>query len=227
MAGYVSTTPVYDHVEREFECFAIKYPGLARAAVSTRASAPGPEMSTETESIQTEGTANESIETESTETESTEFMSTEAESAETAPSYPAIITLNVGGRHFVVSATVLIANSGLFRRQLSDHPGWTPQPDGTYFFDADPDLFVYLLTFLRRPSLFPVLYTPAAGFDYILYNRLEVEAEHFERAVKVNMQIRVTEELDTGDETTFTTGGNAEVKIVSLQLIRDGITLAY
>jgi hypothetical protein len=160
MSGNVTNDPVSDQVQRQFERLVVKYPGLARAAAATRASASRPEMSTEKESISSEANS--------------------SESTESAPSHPAIITINVGGRHFMVSAAVLIANSGLFRRQLSDHPSWTPQPDGSYFIDADPDLFGHLLSFMRRPSVFPVLYTPAAGFDYALYNRLEAEAEHFE-----------------------------------------------
>ena len=141
----------------------------------------------------------------------------------------------------MVSAAVLVANSGLFRRQLSAYRSWNPQPNGAYFVDADPDLFAHLLAFMRRPSVFPVLYTPAAGFDYALYSRLEAEAEHFEigplsqwirdrefeRAVKVFTHISMTEEIDGGDETTFTTGGTGEIKIVSLQLICDKRPLAY
>jgi hypothetical protein len=177
----------------------------------------------------------------STEKESISSEANSSESTESAPSHPAIITINVGGRHFMVSAAVLIANSGLFRRQLSDHPSWTPQPDGSYFIDADPDLFGHLLSFMRRPSVFPVLYTPAAGFDYALYNRLEAEAEHFEidslsqwirgrefeRAVKVHTHISMSEEIHGGGETTFTTGGSGDIKIVSLLLICHEIPLAY
>jgi hypothetical protein len=256
MSGNVTNDPVYDHVEHQFERLIVKYPGLARAAASMRASASRPEMSTETESNSSESTERGSTETESnssesnsyesieTESNSSEANSSEAnssESTESAPSHPAIITLNVGGRHSMVSAAVLTANSGLFRRQLSDRPSWTPQPDGSYFVDADPDLFGHLLAFMRRPSVFPVLYTPVAGFDYALYNRLEAEAEHFEidslsqwirdrefeRAVKVHTHISMSEEIHGGGETTFTTGGSGDIKIVSLLLICHEIPLAY
>jgi hypothetical protein len=246
MSGNATNDPVSDHVQRQFERLVVKYPGLARAAASTRASASRREISTETdstssESIESESNSSESNSSESNSSESSSSESSSSESTETAPSYPAIIKLNVGGRHFMVSAAVLIANSGLFRRELSDHSSWTPQPDGSYFVDADPDLFGHLLAFMRRPSVFPVLYTLAAGFDYVLYIRLEAEAEHFEidslyqwiryrefeRAVKVYTHISMTEEIDSGDETTFTTGGTGEIKIVSLQLICDEIPLAY
>ena len=237
MSCNITNDPVSDHVQRHFERLVVKYPGLARGAASMRASASRSDMSTET-SIERE---RESSSPESTSPESDSSESGSSESTETAPSHPAIITLNVGGRHFMVSAAVLVANSGLFHRQLSAHRSWNPQPDGAYFVDADPDLFAHLLAFMRRPSVFPVLYTPAAGFDYALYNRLEAEAEHFEigslsqwirdrefeRAVKVYTHISMTEEIHGGDETTFTTGGTGEIKIVSLQSICDEIPLAY
>ena len=45
--------------------------------------------------------------------------------------HPTIITLDVAGRLFKVSTDVLIAESGLFQRQLSGRFTWTPQRDGT------------------------------------------------------------------------------------------------
>lgn len=39
--------------------------------------------------------------------------------------------------------------------------------------------------------------------------------------------ISMTEEIHGGDETTFTTGGTGEIKIVSLQSICDETPLAY
>jgi hypothetical protein len=51
---------------------------------------------------------------------------------------------------------------------------------GSYFLDADPNLFEHLLRFMRRPEVFPLFYNHAAGFDYDLYNRLQAEAEYFQ-----------------------------------------------
>jgi hypothetical protein len=68
----------------------------------------------------------------------------------------------------------------LFRRQLSGKFRWDPEADGTYFLDADPDLFEHLLRFMRRPEVFPLFYTKSNGFDYDLYNRLEAEAMYFQ-----------------------------------------------
>ncbi|CAO2654971.1 Nn.00g117040.m01.CDS01 [Neocucurbitaria sp. VM-36] len=93
--------------------------------------------------------------------------------------HPNIVTLNIGGRKFTVARDTL-RESKLFRLQLSDNYTWTPEADGSYFLDADPDLFVHILRFMRRPSAFPLFYNSATGFDYDLYNRLEVEAEYFQ-----------------------------------------------
>jgi hypothetical protein len=93
--------------------------------------------------------------------------------------YPKVMVLDVGGRCFKVSRDTLM-ESGLFRRQLSDRFAWAPEVDGSYFIDADPELFEHLLRFMRRPGLFPLFYDKAKGFDYNLYNHLEAEAEYFQ-----------------------------------------------
>jgi hypothetical protein len=95
--------------------------------------------------------------------------------------YPKTLTLDIGGRKFKVSRDTLKAESGLFERQLSDRfPPWQPEADGSYFLDADPDLFVHLLRFMRRPEVFPVFYSKMNGFDYDLYNHLQAEALYFQ-----------------------------------------------
>ncbi|KAH6613941.1 hypothetical protein C7974DRAFT_321867, partial [Boeremia exigua] len=96
------------------------------------------------------------------------------------PTYPSIVTLDVAGRPFKVSADVLNAESGFFQRQLSTSFNWTPQRDGTYFLDADPELFNHLLQFMRRPSVFPLFWSKDQGFDYDLYQRLQAEAKYFQ-----------------------------------------------
>ncbi|RAR09354.1 hypothetical protein DDE82_001866 [Stemphylium lycopersici] len=95
-------------------------------------------------------------------------------------SYPSVLTLDVGGRIFKVSRKKLEAGSSHFRSLLSNTTAWEPQEDGTYFLDADADLFEHMLRFMRRPEVFPLFYDASKGFDYDLYNRLEVEATHFQ-----------------------------------------------
>lgn len=102
-----------------------------------------------------------------------------AEAAGPHSSFPSVITLDVGGRLFKVSTDILIAESGLFQHQLSYRFTWTPQADGSYFLDADPEIFEHLLRFMRRPSKFPLFWSNDRGFDYDLYQRLQTEAEYF------------------------------------------------
>ncbi|KAI4690089.1 uncharacterized protein J4E84_004270 [Alternaria hordeiaustralica] len=94
--------------------------------------------------------------------------------------YPKTLVLDIGGRKFKVSRDTLQAESGLFRHQLSGRFPWEPEMDGSYFLDADPDLFEHLLRFMRRPEVLPLFYDAAKGFDYNLYNRLEAESQYFQ-----------------------------------------------
>ena len=96
------------------------------------------------------------------------------------PSFSSVITLDVGGRLFKACTDILIDESGLFQRQLSDRFTWTPQADGSYFLDANPELFEHLLQFMRRPSKFPLFWSKDRGFDYDMYRRLQDEAEYFQ-----------------------------------------------
>lgn len=94
--------------------------------------------------------------------------------------HPKIITLNVGGRKFQTELATLTEGSGLLRRMLSPSWNWEAQADGSYFLDADAELFEHLLRFMRRPETFPLFYTKADGFGYDLYNRLEAEARYYQ-----------------------------------------------
>ncbi|KAF1950158.1 hypothetical protein CC80DRAFT_554618 [Byssothecium circinans] len=91
---------------------------------------------------------------------------------------PPVITLDVGGRHFRTLAVTLNESSFLCN-YIKGVWTWMPQEDGSYFLDADPDLFAHLLRFMRRPSVFPFFYDKGKGFDYDLYNKLEEEANYF------------------------------------------------
>ena len=97
-----------------------------------------------------------------------------------AKTSPTMITLNVGGYKFQTTVDTLRDQSGYLRSLLSDKDSWQPEDDGSYFLDADPDLFEHLLRFMRRPNVFPVLYTANDGFNYDMYIRLQNEAEYFE-----------------------------------------------
>ncbi|KAF2797852.1 hypothetical protein K505DRAFT_297589 [Melanomma pulvis-pyrius CBS 109.77] len=90
---------------------------------------------------------------------------------------PRIITLDVGGRIFRAYAITLQESDWLdanIKRWVQSN-----SPTNPLFLDTDPDLFEHILRYLRRPEVFPLFWTPTQGFDYDLYNRLEVEAQHF------------------------------------------------
>ncbi|KAF2708983.1 hypothetical protein K504DRAFT_335722, partial [Pleomassaria siparia CBS 279.74] len=94
----------------------------------------------------------------------------------TTPADPRPITLDVGGRTFRASKATLQDSTWLsnyFERWL---PGHTH--GDTLFLDHDPDLFAHILRYLRRQEVFPLFWSKDHGFDYDLYNRLEVEAQH-------------------------------------------------
>lgn len=94
-----------------------------------------------------------------------------------SPARPRIITLDVGGRIFRAYAITLQESDWLsanIKRWLHSN-----SPTNPLFLDTDPDLFEHILRYLRRPEVFPLFWSPAQGFDYDLYNRLEVEAQHF------------------------------------------------
>ncbi|KAF2866271.1 hypothetical protein BDV95DRAFT_453284, partial [Massariosphaeria phaeospora] len=93
---------------------------------------------------------------------------------------PQTITLDVGGRKFRTAKATLEHGSGWFRTQLSSPKFSTPDADGSYFLDADPDLFAHLLRFMRRPDTFPLFWDRVRGFDFDLYARLEREAAFFQ-----------------------------------------------
>ncbi|KAJ0419345.1 hypothetical protein BJY00DRAFT_314177 [Aspergillus carlsbadensis] len=84
------------------------------------------------------------------------------------------IHLQVGERHFTTTRSTLVEESAYFDSLLSGR--WdTAREDGSYFVDADPDLFVHILRYLRRGVL-PVFYDVQKGHDEALYDALLKEA---------------------------------------------------
>lgn len=87
------------------------------------------------------------------------------------------ITLQVGERRFVTNPTTLTGESPYFARMLSAQ--WRrAQADGSYFVDADGDLFAHILRYLRSGTL-PFFYEKSRGHDYSKYHMLLAEAEYF------------------------------------------------
>jgi BTB/POZ domain-containing protein KCTD9 len=53
------------------------------------------------------------------------------------------------------------------------------QPDGSYFVDADPDLFSHILRYLRH-GLLPIFFSERKGHDYGMYAALLGEGRYFQ-----------------------------------------------
>lgn len=88
---------------------------------------------------------------------------------------PDTITLEVGGRTFVTLRETLSGSTFLSSMIVSGR--WEPRSDGTYFLDADPDIFAHILNHLRRGG-FPLLWDKENGHDLPMYARLLQEAEY-------------------------------------------------
>ncbi len=106
-------------------------------------------------------------------------MSDETSSQDSpAPAADSQITLQVGERHFVTTRETLVAESRFFASLLSGR--WdNAQEDGSYFIDADANLFEHILRYLRRGVL-PIFYDKMKGHDYALYLALLEEAKYFQ-----------------------------------------------
>lgn len=98
-------------------------------------------------------------------------------SASSTPSSSTLIDLQVGERRFTTRKSTLAEGSGWFAALLSSRWREVCSSDGSYFVDADPDLFEHLLRYMRR-SVLPVFYNEN-GFDHALYRALQAEADYF------------------------------------------------
>jgi hypothetical protein len=121
---------------------------------------------------------------------------------------PSLVTLNVSGRIYKTRPSTLSASPYFTALLARWDSGADLQDDGSYFIDADPDTFEHILAFMRRPSKFPLYWTHEHGFDYVLYNKVEAEADFFllhglrdwiskkryEEAVKTIVEVRVWDE---------------------------------
>lgn len=88
------------------------------------------------------------------------------------------INLQVGERKFTTLASTLVDGSPFFASLLSSRWVNSQSADGSYFIDADPELFAHILRYLRR-RLLPIMYDRIHGFDHAFYRALHKEAEYF------------------------------------------------
>ncbi|KAL9621092.1 MAG: hypothetical protein Q9160_004477 [Pyrenula sp. 1 TL-2023] len=132
------------------------------------------------------------------------------------------IILNVGGRHFVTSPDTL-SGSSYFKALLSER--WKTQDDGSYFVDADPELFEHVLRYPRHKTV-PLFYDRSKGHNIGMYMALLQVADYLgvEELIKylrdkwyfqmVTMRV-TTEEVDHPYYTTEEMQTNVEVEYQS------------
>ena len=95
-----------------------------------------------------------------------------------APAASKQITLQVGESRFITTRETLVDESGFFASLLSGR--WdNAEEDGSYFIDADANLFEHILRYLRR-GVFPLFYDRSKGHNYALYLNLLEEAKFFQ-----------------------------------------------
>ncbi|KAJ8066909.1 hypothetical protein OCU04_004294 [Sclerotinia nivalis] len=100
------------------------------------------------------------------------------EQALSAPVASRSITLQVGERRFITTFETLTSESAFFAALLSGRWNNT-EADGSYFIDADPDLFSHILRYLRR-GIPPLFYNHTKGHDHALYHTLLQEVKYFQ-----------------------------------------------
>jgi BTB/POZ domain-containing protein KCTD9 len=89
-----------------------------------------------------------------------------------------IVRLQVGERIFTTTRDTLVSESTFFASLLSGRWASNRLGDGSYFIDADPNLFEHILRYLRR-GVFPLCFDLARGHDHALYDALLQESRYF------------------------------------------------
>ncbi|KAL8882102.1 MAG: hypothetical protein Q9192_007644, partial [Flavoplaca navasiana] len=91
-----------------------------------------------------------------------------------APSFPLI--LQVGEQRFHVSKDTL-SGSHMLAAKVSERWSSDSQTDGSYFVDADPEIFKHILRFLRH-GVYPLCYDKAKGHDFATYTAIQQQADY-------------------------------------------------
>lgn len=89
------------------------------------------------------------------------------------------VYLQVGERMFITSSLTLTQGSPYFVAAFSSY--WQNSQssiDTPYWIDADPNVFVHVLRYLRDGAL-PIIYKKSHGFDYGFYSALQKQAAYF------------------------------------------------
>ncbi|KAL8883692.1 MAG: hypothetical protein Q9205_006794 [Flavoplaca limonia] len=86
------------------------------------------------------------------------------------------LVLQVGEQRFHVSKDTL-AGSHMLAAKVSERWSSDSQTDGSYFVDADPEIFKHILRFLRH-GVYPLCYDKAEGHDFATYAAIQQQADY-------------------------------------------------
>lgn len=88
------------------------------------------------------------------------------------------VKIQVGERQFITFRDTLTGESAYFKARLSER--WNDRDeDGSFFIDANPDIFEHILNYLRS-GMFPLFFDSGTqSFDYSKYAALLGEARYF------------------------------------------------
>ncbi|KAK8156585.1 hypothetical protein IWX90DRAFT_411672 [Phyllosticta citrichinensis] len=141
------------------------------------------------------------------------------------------VTLQVCTRRFVTTRDTLCSGSTYFSALLSSRWAHNAQPDGSFFVDADPDLFEHILRFLRR-GVYPIFHDTKKGHDHSLYAALQKEADFFgiddlskwleEKKFMKVVKVKASVQKVTVNSLRQTfTGSDEEIEVKTLPWARD------
>jgi BTB/POZ domain-containing protein KCTD9 len=89
-----------------------------------------------------------------------------------------IVALQVGEQGFTTISTTLTSEGQYFKDLMAGKKG-PAQADGSWFIDANPEVFEHLLEYMRT-KVYPLFWDEVKGFDRSLYSRLAYAARSFD-----------------------------------------------
>ena len=123
-----------------------------------------------------------------------------------------LVKLQVGEKRFITTKQSLEGSD--FLSALPVRWKDNKQDDGSYFIDADPDIFIHILRYLRHEVL-PVFYDDQKGHNFPLYQAVLRQAGYFgipplekwlkEKAYLKAVKIEYSTELISGESAVVTT----------------------
>jgi hypothetical protein len=90
-----------------------------------------------------------------------------------------LVVLNVSGTPITTAKSTLQTSPYFSSLMERWEQGMETLPDGSIFIDADPAVFRIILNYMRRPTVYPFLWTRERGFDHVLYSKVMAEADFF------------------------------------------------